>query len=68
MIKHTKHSETKNLPIVYQKLFNMALKRCKSKVSEPGNTLDDIIIRSCSSVVSIKRLMMKYSELQQAMI
>lgn len=61
-------SETKNLVIIYQKLFNSALKRYKSKSPENKLEAQKINIRSCSGVGSFKHLMLDYPELRETMI
>ena len=60
-------SETKNLVIIYQKLFNLALKRWKYRCPSQKFEIARINIRTCSSVNSFKKLLVENSKLREIM-
>lgn len=60
-------SETKNLVILYQKLFNVALKRYRKKCGLHKSQMAKVNIRSCSSINSFKTLLMEYPKIKEMM-
>lgn len=60
-------SETKNLVILYQKLFNMALKKCKKINKNKNDVIYQIRIRKCLSIHSFQKILLSTPSLKETM-